>query len=99
MANFFARAAEVQVLEREHRAARGAFVPVYGRRRVGKTELIRRFLARKPGAIYVAGQRVTAKLGLSDLLRVAAEVLGVPLLARMTPDGWRDALLAIEGEW
>lgn len=99
MEDFFGRAAEIQALEREYRSARGAFVPIYGRRRVGKTELIRRFMERKPAAIYVAGQRVPAKLALHELLRVAGEALKVPLLARMAPEGWRDALLAIEAEW
>jgi AAA+ ATPase superfamily predicted ATPase len=96
---FLGRAAEIRALEHEYRSARGAFVPIYGRRRVGKTELIRRFMERKPAAIYVAGQRVPATLALRELLRVAAEALKVPLLAHVTPDGWRSALLAIEGEW
>jgi uncharacterized protein len=99
METFFGRARELQVLEEGYRAGRGAFIPIYGRRRVGKTELIRKFLERKPAAIYVAGQRVPARLMLKELLKVAADALGDPLLAQLTPDGWREALLAIEGAW
>ncbi len=89
----------MKALEREYRARQGAFVPVYGRRRVGKTELIRKFMERKPAAIYVAGQRVPAKLMLREMLKVAANALSTPLLAGFAPEGWRDALLAIEGAW
>ncbi len=74
-------------------------MPVYGRRRVGKTELIRKFMDRKPASIYVAGQRVPARLMLRELLKVAASTLDAPLLAQITPDGWREALLTIEGAW
>lgn len=99
MAEFFGREREVQALERAYRAPGGAFVPVYGRRRVGKTELLRRFMVGKPAAVYVAGQRVPARLLLRELLRVAADVLDAPLLAQISPEGWRDALLAIETAW
>ena len=99
MDDFLGRASEIQALERAFSARGGAFVPIYGRRRVGKTELIRKFLARKPAAIYVAGQRVPAKLALQELLRVAADALKTPLLAHLAPEGWRAALLAIEEAW
>lgn len=89
----------MKALEREYRARQGSFVPVYGRRRVGKTELIRKFMAGKPAAVYVAGQHVPAKLMLRELLRVAAGALQNPLLAGFAPEGWRDALLAIESAW
>ena len=89
----------MKALEREHRARQGSFVPVYGRRRVGKTELIRKFMEGKPAAVYVAGQHVPAKLMLRETLRVAAGALRNPLLAGYAPEGWRDALLAIEGAW
>ena len=99
MENFFGRARELQVLDAAHGAAESAFIPIYGRRRVGKTELIRRFLHRRPAAIYVTGQRVPGKLMLQELMKVAAEVLAAPLLAQLRPDGWREALLAIESAW
>jgi hypothetical protein len=99
MESFFGRTRELQLLEQAYRAAGGAFIPIYGRRRVGKTELIRKFLERKPAAVYVAGQRVPARLMLRELLKVAAEALAAPLLAQMTPEGWREALQAIEDAW
>ncbi|MBL8626461.1 MAG: ATP-binding protein [Myxococcales bacterium] len=99
MDGFVGRTKELELLERAHAAPGGAFIPIYGRRRVGKTELIRKFLARRPAAIYVAGQRVPGNVMLAELLRVAAEALGVPLLAQLQPGSWRDALLAIEAAW
>ncbi len=99
MENFFGRSPELQSLERAYKAKGGAFVPIYGRRRVGKTELVRRFMEHKPAAVYSAGQRVPATLALQELLRVAAEVLKVPLLAQVSPEGWRAAFLLIEEAW
>lgn len=99
MDTFFGRERELQLLDSGYRARGGAFIPIYGRRRVGKTELIRKFLERKPAAVYVAGQRVPARLLLKELLKVAAEALDAPLLAQLSPEGWREALLAIEGAW
>jgi hypothetical protein len=96
MSGFLGRTRELQVLEQAYRASGGAFIPIYGRRRVGKTELIRKFLERKPAAVYVAGQRVPARLMLREVLNVAAVALDAPLLAQLTPDGWRSALLALE---
>lgn len=94
--NFLGRTRELLVLEEAYRGTGGAFVPIYGRRRVGKTELIRKFLERKQAAVYVAGQRVPGKLMLREVLKVAAAALDAPLLAQLSPDGWREALLAIE---
>jgi len=97
--SFVGRTEETRALERAYRAKGGAFVPIYGRRRVGKTELIRKFMQRKPGAIYVTGQKVPAKLLLRELMKVAAEVLEIPFLAQVVPEGWKEALLAIESAW
>lgn len=99
MNDFLGRASETQALERALKTKGGAFVPIYGRRRVGKTELLRRFLKNKPAAIYMAGQRVPARLALQEFMRVAADALKIPLLADVVPDGWRAALLTIEQSW
>ena len=42
--NFVAREEELEILKREYRRTRSSFVAVYGRRRIGKTELIDHFI-------------------------------------------------------
>jgi hypothetical protein len=91
---FVGRTAELALLEREHAATGGAFVPIYGRRRIGKSELILRFL-REKRAIYYVGKTAPAALQLREFLEQAARVLDEPLLARMSVDGWRSALIEV----
>lgn len=45
---FVDREAELEFLERRYREERPHLLVIYGRRRVGKTELLKRFLAGKP---------------------------------------------------
>jgi len=53
--NFIGREEELEILEEEFNASYSSFVAVYGRRRIGKTELINHFLADKPITFSVTG--------------------------------------------
>ena len=55
MPAFIGRQAETDTLERSIRESGSALVPVYGRRRVGKSELILHFMKRHPG-VYFPGE-------------------------------------------
>ena len=61
-------------LEQAWIAEGGAFLPVYGRRRVGKSELLVKFMTGKP-AIYMAGKVAPAELQRREFLRAAATAL------------------------
>ncbi len=95
---FVARQRELALLEDQHAQRAGAFVPIYGRRRVGKTELIRKFLEGRPG-IYHVGKEAPAELQLQEFLVAAAEGVGDPLLARLSTRGWKDALETVVARW
>lgn len=88
---FVGRAAELAALERQYRRDSGAFVPVYGRRRVGKTELLVRFCRGKQ-AVYFAATQGTAAQQLRSFMRTAALALGNALLAEVTVRDWDHAL-------
>jgi len=49
---FINRRRELQALEAEYARNESSFVVIYGRRRLGKTTLIKEFLKDKPGAVY-----------------------------------------------
>ena len=76
--DFVGRDAELAALERQYKRAGGAFVPVHGRRRVGKTELLLRFCRGKQ-AVYFAATQATAAQQLRSFLRTAATALKKPL--------------------
>lgn len=93
--SFFGRKAELAVLERARAA--GGFVPVYGRRRVGKSELIVHFM--RGEGIYFVGKQAPGALQLREFLGVAARATGEPLLAQATVSGWKEALALAVGRW
>jgi uncharacterized protein len=98
ISNFIGREAEFRLLETEHGAQRGSFVPIYGRRRVGKSELILRFLAKRKG-IYFLGKRAPAAMQIREFLEESAAVLGEPLLASLSTDSWKVAIDAVVSRW
>src|SRR5690348_10068998 len=91
---FVGRAAELAVLEQAWKGRGAAFVPIYGRRRIGKSELILHFLRDKP-AIYHLGKIAPAALQIREFLTEAARTLEQPLLAEIEVTDWRGALDAV----
>ncbi len=88
---FVGRVAELAALERQHRREGPVLLPVYGRRRVGKSELLVHFCSGRP-AIYFAATQGTAAQQLRSFMTCAAEALGQPLLAHAEVPGWERAL-------
>jgi len=94
MAQFIGRERPLQVLEEAWGASRSGFIPIYGRRRVGKSELILHFLHGKR-ALYYLGKKAPGGLQIREFLEMAAAVLDEPLLASFPARGWGDALDAV----
>ena len=98
VADFIGRTAELRLLAKAFESSRSELIPVYGRRRVGKSELILRFMADRPG-VYYLGQQSAAALQVREFLAEAARGLGLPLLAELRATDWRQALLTVVGQW
>jgi uncharacterized protein len=94
--DFVGRAAELRLLEEAWRRREAAFIPIYGRRRIGKSELILHFLRGKQ-AIYHVGKVAPAALQLREFLEESARALEEPLLAQLAVTDWRAALDAVVG--
>jgi AAA+ ATPase superfamily predicted ATPase len=94
---FIGRAAELAALERQYRRDRPVLLPVYGRRRVGKSEMLVHFCAGKR-ALYFAATQGTAAQQLRSFLRTAAEALGRGLLAEVAVSDWEQALRLVMAE-
>jgi AAA+ ATPase superfamily predicted ATPase len=96
MQAFIGRKQELAALARQYKSSRSGLVPVYGRRRVGKTELLLQFAHGKP-TIYFSAREKLRTSQLADFLRAAAEWLGAPHLAGVAPPDWEAAFhLALE---
>ena len=94
MGRFIGRQAELGMLAGAFDSRRSELIPIYGRRRVGKSELILRFMEDRPG-IYYLGQQSSSELQLQEFLREAARALDMPLLAELRASDWRRALLTV----
>lgn len=94
MGDFIGRARQLQVLDEAWAGSRSGFIPIYGRRRVGKSELILCFLRGKQ-ALYYLGKRAPGGLQIREFLEMASAVLGEPLLASFPARGWGEALDAV----
>jgi AAA+ ATPase superfamily predicted ATPase len=96
---FIGRSVELDLLNREYRGDKGSFVPVFGRRRVGKSQLLVEFAHGKPLLYFTAMQSTNAQ-NLVAFGRQAAKLTGIQSLATAadwetllqdTVAGWRSA--------
>ena len=95
LAEFVGRRAELGMLEAAWRGRAAAFVPIYGRRRIGKSELILQFLAGKRG-VYHLGKVAPAQLQIKEFLVEAGRAIGEPLLGQLAVTDWAAALDAVD---
>jgi uncharacterized protein len=91
---FVGRKRELEVLDEAWASGESAFIPIYGRRRVGKSELILQHMRGKP-AVYYLGKKAPASLQMAELGREAAVALDQPLLASFA-GSWKEMLIAID---
>ena len=63
---FIGREKELKFLNSHYETSGFDFIPIYGRRRVGKTELIQEFIKNKRAIIYSATEQ-NDKISLSDM--------------------------------
>ena len=98
MAHFIGRSAELKVLNEAYSSDSSAFIPIYGRRRVGKSELILHFLKGKLG-LYFLGKKGTPQLQINEFLSQAARVLRQPILAGLSTTDWKTAIQMFTEAW
>jgi len=79
---FINRKQELEILKKTLQSTRAEFFVLYGRRRVGKTELLKQILKEKADAIYFTGRLEAPADMLERLSSITAEKLGDERLAR-----------------
>lgn len=91
---FVDRDAELRALEREYVREGSSFVVVYGRRRVGKTELISQFIRDKRALYYLATEEPELQ-NLESFQSVVADFLQSDLLRTARVSRWEDVFREI----
>lgn len=97
MDSFFGRQKELDQLEEFYRSTHTEFIPIYGRRRVGKSELILHFIQKKP-SLYFLGKKSTAIVQIKEFMNEAALSLKQPLLAQLDVTDWKTALETVSSQ-
>lgn len=92
---FVARERELAVLEEALASDKSELIPIYGRRRVGKTALISQFISGRP-ALYFQGRQLPREQQLRAFLEAAAATLGDELIAHAAVDDWLRALALVQ---
>lgn len=98
MTRFIGREDELRVLRTAYASSESGFIPIYGRRRVGKSELILHFLGDRRG-VYFVGKKAPAALQIREFLGEAAAALNEPLLAGYATESWSEALDLVVSRW
>lgn len=97
--SFLGRAKELSALRSAYAGPRSGFWPIYGRRRVGKSELILHFSRPHP-TLYLLGKKgAPAEQLMREFLEFAAVLLEEPLLATAPIEGWKKVIAGVVGRW
>lgn len=91
---FVNRVSELDLLEKRYASGKAEFFVLYGRRRVGKTELLARFCVGKRSVFFVSdlGSEISLRTALS---RAVNEVLFGPNQMSAVYSSWEDLFLAL----
>lgn len=85
---FLNRERELTKLEQEWASSSSSFIPIYGRRRVGKSRLITHFLQDKEHVYYLAAQE-SSKEQVKELKELFARKLGDEFLLESNITDWK----------
>ncbi|RLE93090.1 MAG: ATP-binding protein [Thermoprotei archaeon] len=86
---FVDRTEELAFLEEKYKENRAQLIVIYGRRRIGKTELLLKFVKNK-NYIYFLCEKTSPQLNILKMARKMAEYLGKKSFARIQFADWED---------
>ncbi|RKU28839.1 ATPase [Candidatus Poribacteria bacterium] len=89
---FLNRESELEALEQRYQSGNAEFFVIYGRRRVGKTELLLQFCKNKKSIYFIASQ-LNEQDHLRQLKELAGNVIDDPLLQSMRFTDWETTLI------
>ncbi|NOZ69889.1 MAG: AAA family ATPase, partial [Deferribacteres bacterium] len=85
---FVDRERQLRALEKSWQGKEARFVVIYGKRRIGKTELIKQFVKKKPH-IYFLAQKINEHENLKSLGEVVSEFFDDEILRRRGFENWK----------
>jgi len=95
MNKFINRNNELKLLKKLYQSSKSELVVIYGRRRLGKTTLIRNFVKKIPH-VYFMADRAGEEISKSSLALTMSEALSEPLLESIKYPSWYDLFAAFD---
>lgn len=95
MSKFINRTSELEFLNKEYKQNRSSFIVIYGRRRIGKTALIRNFIKDKPSMYFLASEEMEMQ-NINNLKELAADFTGNVLLKKGFDFTWEDIFTVVK---
>ena len=92
---FIDRVRELSFLEERWREPKAQFVVLWGKRRVGKTELVKQFAAKKPH-VYFLAESTSEKEQLHRFSQVMGRFFSEPLLETRGFAGWEESFQYVQ---
>ncbi len=96
MKMFINRQEELKFLNNKWLEKRSNFVVIYGKRRVGKTELIKQFIKDKPNSVYFLADKRTTKDQLRELGQLLGELFNDEILLKNGFSEWLDVFIYLK---
>lgn len=90
---FYGRKEELAVLKEQY-ASKGGFVVIYGRRRIGKSTLIKEFIKNKTAFYFLATQEVDSA-NIAKFVSLIADITKNTLLKKARFESWEDVFSLI----
>ncbi len=94
---FINREEELKILEERFNSKKPEFIVVYGRRRVGKTELAVHFMRNKPGIYFLAGEKANSE-NLEEMKSIMADFLKNDEFRMIKFDNWVQLFKSFSGK-
>jgi len=84
---FVDREGELLLLEETYKQNKSSLIILYGRRRIGKTELVKQFIKEKPHIYFLADTRMD-KDNIREMQRAISSQIQNPLFERVEFSDW-----------
>jgi len=99
MADFVNRETELKYLEKEYKSKKAEFVPIYGRRRIGKSRLIEEFIKNKKNTTYYLASKQDLKLQINEFKESLTEIIKSEYLQKQEFNNWSELFSFLKEIW
>ncbi|MEQ1665709.1 MAG: ATP-binding protein, partial [Bdellovibrionales bacterium] len=92
------RLREIQQLEKKHKINAGQLIAIYGRRRIGKSALIKKFIANKTALSFEGLEHQQTKAQIKYFISILAKQTKNPIIIRTKFENWDQVFQTLTDE-